>query len=122
MRHFKIALHCCVQFTWYTICTNLIIFSAVAFGKGVYFAVEADYSCDNTYSVPDPNGVKRMYYCRVLTGEYTKGSHGLRQPPEKPSGGPHSLYDSVINDPNNIKMFVVFNDTQAYPEYILSFK
>ncbi|XP_060608587.1 protein mono-ADP-ribosyltransferase PARP14-like [Ruditapes philippinarum] len=94
--------------------------NAVAFGFGVYFAVNADYSCDDTYSVPDANNVKRIYYSRVLTGEYTTGEHGLRQPPAKPVGGPHNLYDSVIDDHD--EMFVVFNDTQAYPEYLLFFK
>ncbi|XP_060594497.1 protein mono-ADP-ribosyltransferase PARP14-like [Ruditapes philippinarum] len=96
--------------------------NAVAFGYGVYFAVEADYSCDDTYSVPDANDVKRIYYSRVLTGEYTTGVHGLRQPPAKPVGGPHNLYDSVIDDPDYNQMFVVFNDTQAYPEYLIFFK
>ena len=35
--------------------------NATAYGKGVYFAVDASYSIDNTYSRPDSQGNKCMY-------------------------------------------------------------
>ncbi|KAF6385251.1 poly(ADP-ribose) polymerase family member 14 [Rhinolophus ferrumequinum] len=57
--------------------------NAVAYGKGTYFAVHASYSANNTYSKPDVNGKKHMYYVRVLTGVYTNGNSSLVEPPLK---------------------------------------
>lgn len=102
--------------------SSILFFSAVVFGEGVYFAVQAQYSCSNTYSKPDPNGVKRMYLSRVLTGEYAKGKSDMRVAPQKPGGASHELYDSVVNDVGNPSMFIIFNDTQAYPDYLVAFK
>ncbi|CAC5424291.1 Protein mono-ADP-ribosyltransferase PARP15 [Mytilus coruscus] len=97
--------------------------NAVAFGAGVYFAVEVRYSIQDTYSRPDPSGHKRMYLCRVLTGEFCTGVAGMRVPPAKPSpAGSHILYDSVTNDMNNQIMYIIFHDSQAFPEYLVTFK
>uniref|UniRef100_A0A8B8E892 Poly [ADP-ribose] polymerase n=1 Tax=Crassostrea virginica TaxID=6565 RepID=A0A8B8E892_CRAVI len=96
--------------------------NATAFGDGVYFAVNAGYSASDTYSKPDPQGLKRMYLCNVLTGEYTKGQSGMRVPPTKPGQQAHILYDSVVENPTNPGMFIIFNDTQAYPSFLITFK
>lgn len=95
---------------------------ATAFGDGVYFAVNAGYSASDTYSKPDPQGLKRMYLCNVLTGEYTKGQSGMRVPPTKPGQQAHILYDSVVENPTTPGMFIIFNDTQAYPSFLITFK
>jgi poly [ADP-ribose] polymerase 10/14/15 len=84
--------------------------------------VNANYSCQSHYSRPDPTGIKRLYYCRVLTGEFTQGKSGMRLPPSKGGPGNTTLYDSVSNNINSPAMFIVFHDTQAYPEYLISFK
>ena len=97
------------------------LFSGAIYGDGTYFAVESDYSAQDRYSKPDGSGLKRMYQARVLTGVYTKGKRDLKAPPEQP-GKPGVLYDSVVNDVSNPKIFVVFNDCKAYPEYLVSFK
>ncbi|XP_053389167.1 protein mono-ADP-ribosyltransferase PARP14-like [Mercenaria mercenaria] len=96
--------------------------NATVFGDGVYFAIHAWYSCQNRYSKPDAQGIRRMYLCKVLAGEYAKGEQGMRVPPLKSSGGPNALYDSVTNDMINPQMFVIFHDTQACPEYLVYFK
>jgi len=83
--------------------------------------VESTYSATDMYSKPDGSGLKRMYLARVLTGIYTEGKEGLKTPPMQP-GKPNVLYDSVVNSVSNPKIFVVFNDCQAYPEYLVSFK
>ncbi|CAG2197260.1 PARP10_14_15 [Mytilus edulis] len=94
--------------------------NATAYGDGVYFARDASYSAQGTYSVPDSNGNKRMYLCKVLTGEYTYGQGGMRMPPTK--AGTHILYDCVVDNPANPGMFIIFHDCQAYPEYMIMFK
>ncbi|KAG7465334.1 hypothetical protein MATL_G00175290 [Megalops atlanticus] len=95
--------------------------NAALYGQGTYFAVDARYSADPKYSVPDSKGLKYMYYARVLVGNYTKGDEKLRAPPAKSTTDATDLYDSVVDDLNNPKMFVIFNDVQAYPEYLISF-
>ncbi|XP_037692811.1 protein mono-ADP-ribosyltransferase PARP14 [Choloepus didactylus] len=96
--------------------------NAVAFGKGTYFAVHASYSANDTYSRPDGNGKKYMYYVRVLTGIYTLGNHSLIVPPSKNPQNPTDLYDTVTDNLQNPSLFVVFYDYQAYPEYLITFK
>ncbi|XP_075808171.1 protein mono-ADP-ribosyltransferase PARP14-like [Microtus pennsylvanicus] len=95
--------------------------NATCYGKGTYFAVKASYSANDTYSTPDANGMKYMYYVRVLTGNYTKGSQSLIEPPPRNPQNPTDLYDTVTDDDKNPSLFVVFYDNQAYPEYLITF-
>ncbi|VFV33379.1 poly polymerase 14 [Lynx pardinus] len=95
--------------------------NAVAYGKGTYFAVNARYSASDTYSRPDKNGKKHMYYVRVLTGTYTRGNQSLIVPPPKSPDNPTDLYDTVTDCVQNPGLFVVFYDYQAYPEYLITF-
>ncbi|KAM6398598.1 protein mono-ADP-ribosyltransferase PARP14 [Pluvialis apricaria] len=96
--------------------------NAAVIGNGTYFAVDACYSAQNIYSRPDMNGRRCMYLARVLTGQYCAGSKGLITPPPKDPADPTDLYDSVVDDVNFPKMFVIFNDIQAYPEYLITFR
>ncbi|XP_010712168.1 protein mono-ADP-ribosyltransferase PARP14 [Meleagris gallopavo] len=96
--------------------------NAASIGNGTYFAVNAVYSAQDTYSKPDTSGRKYMYLARVLTGEFCVGSRGLVTPPPKHSTDPTDLYDSVVDDVNAPNMFVIFNDIQAYPEYLITFR
>ncbi|XP_032301847.1 protein mono-ADP-ribosyltransferase PARP14-like isoform X2 [Coturnix japonica] len=96
--------------------------NAANIGNGTYFAVNASYSAQDTYSRPDSNGRKYMYLARVLTGEFCAGTKGLPAPPPKCSADPTDLYDSVVDDVSSPKMFVIFNDIQAYPEYLITFR
>ena len=84
----------------------------------MYFATDAKYS--ESYSKPDSNGQKKMYYARVLTGEYIKGDTTIRVPPI--NSGSMIPYDSTVNDNENPTIFVIYNDNQAYPEYIVTFQ
>ena len=96
---------------------------AVAYGRGVYFAVQFAYSAQTTYSPPDASGNKHVYLSRVLTGDYTTGHTSYKVPPQKPgTTGAANLYDSVVDNPTTPTIFVIFSDTQAYPEYLVIFK
>ncbi|XP_061464993.1 protein mono-ADP-ribosyltransferase PARP14-like isoform X2 [Rhineura floridana] len=95
--------------------------NAAMIGNGTYFAVNASYSAQDSYSTPDSNGRKYMYLARVLTGDYCVGKHGQITPPPKNSGG-FELYDSVTDNMANPSMFVIFYDAQAYPEYLITFR
>uniref|UniRef100_C3YS02 Poly [ADP-ribose] polymerase n=1 Tax=Branchiostoma floridae TaxID=7739 RepID=C3YS02_BRAFL len=89
----------------------------VAIGKGTYFAVNASYSAQGSYSSPDGSGHKRMFLAKVLTGLSTPGNSSMIVPPPRPGGGPLDTYDSTSGG----GIFCVFHDAQAYPEYLITF-
>ncbi|XP_067657091.1 protein mono-ADP-ribosyltransferase PARP14-like [Haliotis asinina] len=95
--------------------------NATALGDGVYFAVQASYSNSNTYSVPDIQGHKHMFQARVLTGMYCQGIRGMRVPPPRDASR-YIHYDSVVDNVNQPGMYIIFNDTQAYPEYLITYQ
>ncbi|NXV16350.1 PAR14 polymerase, partial [Cepphus grylle] len=94
---------------------------AAAFGNGTYFAVNANYSASDTYSKPDVNGKKYMYLARVLVGEYSQGTRGSITPAPKNASNSIDLFDSSTDNVKNPSMFIIFNDIQAYPEYLITF-
>ncbi|KAM8746808.1 protein mono-ADP-ribosyltransferase PARP14-like [Acanthopagrus schlegelii] len=93
---------------------------AAVYGRGVYFAVNANYSAGG-YSPPDAAGLKRLYVARVLTGRYTVGNQAMKSPPPRASD-PTDCFDSVVNNQQQPSMFVIFHDDQAYPEYLITFR
>ena len=97
---------------------NMIFFTGAMYGNGSYFAMGAAYS--NGYAKPDAQGNKRMYLALVLVGDHTLGQAGMIVPPAK--GVTTDLYDSVTDNVAKPTMFVIFNDVQAYPEFLITFK
>ncbi|XP_075613237.1 protein mono-ADP-ribosyltransferase PARP14 isoform X2 [Balearica regulorum gibbericeps] len=94
---------------------------AAHFGNGTYFAVNANYSASDTYSKPDVDGKKYMYLARVLVGEYSLGKKGSITPAAKNASNSIDLFDSSTDNVNQPSMFIIFNDIQAYPEYLITF-
>ena len=55
-----------------------------AYGKGVYFATDASYSANTSYSKVDPaTGKQKMFYARVSVGMFAKGARDMIAPPER---------------------------------------
>ncbi|XP_071315572.1 protein mono-ADP-ribosyltransferase PARP14 isoform X2 [Trachinotus anak] len=96
--------------------------NATAFGHGTYFALKASYSAQPTYSKPAADGSQLMFVARVLTGAYTQGQSDMKVPPPINPQQPHDRYDSVVDNINTPSMYVVFHDSQAYPDYLITFK
>ncbi|NXA17797.1 PAR14 polymerase, partial [Ibidorhyncha struthersii] len=94
---------------------------AAVFGNGTYFAVNASYSASDIYSKPDVDGKKYMYLARVLVGEYSRGTKGSITPAAKNASNSIDLFDSSTDNVNQPSMFIIFNDIQAYPEYLITF-
>ncbi|NWS38481.1 PAR14 polymerase, partial [Probosciger aterrimus] len=94
---------------------------AANFGNGTYFAVKASYSANGIYSTPDMDGKKYMYLARVLVGEYSRGRKGSITPAAKNASNSIDLFDSSTDDVKQPSMFIIFNDIQAYPEYLITF-
>ncbi|NWY71793.1 PAR14 polymerase, partial [Erithacus rubecula] len=94
---------------------------AANFGNGTYFAVNASYSAQDIYSKPDVNGKKYMYMAQVLVGEYSLGKKGSITPAQKNASNSVDLFDSSTDNVNQPSMFIIFNDIQAYPAYLITF-
>ena len=75
-----------------------------------------------SYSPPDTNGDRYMYYAKVLVGEYTTGHRSMIVPPNKNSTDPNEIYESVVDDPANPRIYVLFQDYEYYTEYLITFK
>lgn len=94
--------------------------TATLYGLGVYFAACAVISARDRYSPPSANGTKFIFVAKVLTGEFTAGQPGLRAPPLREGSGVPRRFHSVVDDPRQPDIFVIFNDTQAYPQYLIT--
>ena len=62
-----------------------------------------------------------MYLARVLVGQYCAGNSSMIVPPPKYPSRPEILYESVVNNTGDPSIFVVFYETQCYPEYLITF-
>ncbi|XP_059896105.1 protein mono-ADP-ribosyltransferase PARP15-like [Gadus macrocephalus] len=97
--------------------------NATQYGNGTYFAKQSWYSCDDTYSNPDAQGLKYMYQARVLVGMPCLGTPGMVEPaPLDPSNPYSGLHDCAVDNVQNPFIYVVFSDAGAYPDYLISFK
>jgi len=88
-------------------------------GKGVYFAVDSEYSSRDSYSKPNSSGEKLIFLCWVLVGEYCKGKEDAPAPDEIQC---HKRYDTTVDNMHTPKIFATYNDAQAYPQYLVNFK
>lgn len=95
--------------------------SVSMYGQGSYFARDALYSTNCSYAQPDRNGHQTMMLNRVVVGDFVKGKHYMKQPPNK-MGQKHVPYESLVDNVHNPSIFVTFTDDQALPEYIITFK
>ncbi|KAG7248314.1 hypothetical protein CRUP_014226 [Coryphaenoides rupestris] len=94
--------------------------NATVYGQGVYFALNSSLSVQDQYSPPNAEGHKFIFVAKVLTGDYTEGSGSMKAGPLKESADIPLRYDSVTDSLSKPTMFVIFNDTQAYPEYLIT--
>ncbi|MEQ2181296.1 hypothetical protein GOODEAATRI_009997, partial [Goodea atripinnis] len=74
-----------------------------------------------SYSNPAADGTQTMFVARVLTGRYTPGRSDMRVPPPRNSQQPYDRYDSLVDRMDNPAIFIVFHDSQAYPDYLITF-
>ncbi|XP_068101919.1 uncharacterized protein [Hyperolius riggenbachi] len=96
--------------------------NATVIGSGTYFAVRSSYSCKDTYSVPDTDGLKYVYQASVITGRYCKGKSYYVEPPYINDDPSEDRYDSTADRVPNANLFAVFYDDSAYPDYLITFK
>nr|XP_039256341.1 protein mono-ADP-ribosyltransferase PARP14-like isoform X2 [Styela clava] len=91
----------------------------VAFGNGVYFAKNASYSNNTKYATPEKNNERTIIVANVITGEYQKGTRGMKSAERISSSA--EMYNCVVNDTTNPTIFVIFVDAGAYPSYLIKY-
>jgi hypothetical protein len=76
--------------------------------------VNANYSDNYPYVLKKTNHRRELFICQVLLGNSSQGARGVKSPAQ----GCHSvfLYNNNQND-----QFCIFNNYQAYPEYIVQY-
>ncbi|XP_028403481.1 protein mono-ADP-ribosyltransferase PARP15-like [Dendronephthya gigantea] len=95
--------------------------NATRYGNGVYFARDSSYSVNYCKSEVGRN--LKLYVVKVLIGEYTLGREGMKAPPLRGDRkNPGLQFDSLVNNMTDPSIFVIFQDHQCYPEYLISFK
>ena len=62
-----------------------------------------------------------MFLAKVLVGKYTRGKENIKTPPPLDPNRGELLYDSVVNSTDDPTVFVVFQDDQCYPEFLITF-
>ncbi|XP_060690798.1 protein mono-ADP-ribosyltransferase TIPARP isoform X1 [Hemiscyllium ocellatum] len=94
---------------------------ATMFGQGSYFARKASYS--HNFSKKSQEGVHYMFLAKVLIGKYTLGKPSMRRPPPQSPTDPSSdLYDSCVDNLLEPQIFVIFNDDQSFPYFIIQYE
>ena len=92
-----------------------------AYGHGVYFAKNSQYSANPTYSPPDANGVQYMILSRVLVGEAIVGKGSYKVPQPKPEPRAMENFESFVNNLEKPSIVVSTRDFMAIPEFIIAF-
>ncbi|ESO85814.1 hypothetical protein LOTGIDRAFT_167793 [Lottia gigantea] len=86
------------------------------YGKGGYFGINCDVSCNYC----DDNNM--LFIVQAVVGDYTVGCEGYLRPPLKnPYDRSSALYDACVDNMKSPSMFVLFNNRQVYPEYLVRF-
>lgn len=79
-------------------------------GKGINFAEDASFFLD------DP-GYDRILLAKVIIGEFIEPSHKHSPPTNSDNEAIHSL---IFNDLRP-SVYVIYDNSQAYPEYLIEF-
>jgi poly [ADP-ribose] polymerase 7/11/12/13 len=66
---------------------------------------------------------RAMFVVKILPGAYVRGSSEYKRPPHKDEDNPCSeLYDSCVDNETNPQIFIIFDNNQIYPEYLIRYE
>lgn len=95
--------------------------NATFYGKGSYFAKDACHS--HEFSPVTPEGHNFMFLAKVLVGRTTLGYAHYTRPPPLIAHYPSSLlYDSCVDRATDPTIFVIFDNDQFYPYFIIKYQ
>ncbi|XP_032824333.2 protein mono-ADP-ribosyltransferase TIPARP-like [Petromyzon marinus] len=95
---------------------------ATAYGQGCYFARRAVYS--HGYARPSgERGLRWMFLSKVLVGRHAQGRPTLRRPPPiNPCDLTSDLFDSCVDNLADPQIYVVFDNDQCYPYFLICYR
>ena len=106
------------MYWWNDVINEVTLFiSAVKYGDGCYFA--RDFYFSHHYAEADGSGRRSVYMCRVFVGRTGQGQEGIKEPPRDAHG---HYCDVAVDKLDKPAVFVVFQDSQAYPEYLITYR
>eukprot|EP00347_Sterkiella_histriomuscorum_P016706 403352164 len=91
---------------------------AGAYGEGVYFANNSQYSHSFTYRKPD--GTCQMFMALVLVGESSYQQPGKYKMPPLKAGSQVERYDSINNGAGG--HHIIYDNLKSYPGYLITYK
>ena len=101
------------------------IFHAVFNILGIYFSRDASYAHKFAEDVEENGLGLKILVTRILSGLYTKGTPGMREAPLKEKSikvsGEDCRYDSCVDNVENPKVYVIYEHSQCYPEFIIEY-
>lgn len=89
-----------------------------AYGRGAYFATKAPLAIKYMRGFKEDHGF-RLLLCRVVVGDWCKGNPEQLAPDTKP-GHKDLLFDSTVDRDVDPRIFVIYHDSQVYPEYAVT--
>lgn len=97
---------------------NVSRLHAPIYGRGCYFSRSAIYS--HRHSQASKAGLRYMFLAKVLVGKTAVGNQLFRHPlPVMPGG---QLCNSWVNSKSSTKVYVIFDNCQCYPYFLISYK
>ena len=93
------------------------------YGRGTYFARDAEYSTNPTYAVPSAGGKQFLLLVHILAGEPCVGTEQMQQPSQKPRGRHGQLHESMVDNLANPSIYVLSagTDDHAYATHRVRF-
>ncbi len=93
-------------------------------GRGNYFAKNSSYS--DSFAYKDA-GLKKMFVAWVLTGisHDSPQDNSLTMPPNRDQDDPSKVrcrYDSVTGIAGGTRVYITYNNTHAYPAYLIVYQ
>ena len=93
-------------------------------GKGIYFAVNANYSCPG-YSFPVPGQPKtfEVFFANAIIGNFCEmpSNGSLLVPPLLP-GSQDKHYDSVKGFTGGSDVYIVYKNVKTYPGLLVRYE
>lgn len=85
------------------------------YGRGSYFALNANYCMDPLFAAPNANGERFVIVTRICVGNTVQGTQDLL-----PSTT--DSYQTAVDNVHSPSMYVTFHDDQTFPEFLVMLK
>ncbi|KAK6176232.1 hypothetical protein SNE40_014553 [Patella caerulea] len=90
------------------------------YGDGAYFALQSKLS--DGYTEEDDDGNRYIFVAKVLVGKSCQGKKGMKRPPPMDEEKQDTFYDSAVDNDDEPRIFVLFDNSQIYVEYLITYR